>query len=350
MATFDINDQTRRVVNDGNGMIFSFPFSFQVNAASDIKVYVNDVLRVAGTHYNIVNSSDAAGLNPDGTGKVNFIRTPIDYTPATGAKVSIVSDVPASRSSVYTSGGNITAASLETDFDTLTMLIGDREEAINRSVQGPVSDPTTTSMILPTADVRKNKYMAFDGDGSVTTLAGTSAPLGSVDTGVIVDDAVTTSKIADNAVTASQIADNAVTRAAIAENAVGPDELDVDAAFLPGMIMMWPIAAAPSGWHFCDGRLLNKVTYNRLFQAIGFDYGQGPQVLGVVSQFKVPDLRGRVVAGKDFMSGSTSDAAGRLTTANSVVDGNTTGAVGGTAVVSSNTNSQVIVLKFIIKD
>ena len=79
MATFDINDQPRRVVNEGNGSTSSFPFSFQVNAASDIKVYVDAELRVAGTHYNIVNSSDAAGLNANGTGKVNFITTPVDY-------------------------------------------------------------------------------------------------------------------------------------------------------------------------------------------------------------------------------------------------------------------------------
>ena len=56
-------------------------------------------------------------------------------------------------------------------------------------------------MVLPSKDGRKNKYLAFDNDGSVTCLAGTSAPLNTVDTAQLVDDAVTTSKIADNAIT-----------------------------------------------------------------------------------------------------------------------------------------------------
>lgn len=354
MATFDINDQPRRVVNDGDGSTSSFPFSFQVNAASDIKVYVNAELRVAGTHYNIVNSSDAAGLNANGTGKVNFITTPTDYTPANGAKVSIVSDVPAARSSVYTSGGNITAASLETDFDTLTMLVGDREEAISRSVQSPVSDPTTTSMVLPTKDGRKNKYLAFDNDGSVTCLAGTSAPLASVDTAVLVDDAVTTSKIADNAITSSLLATNAVqatnlaansvtssalqndsvTQSAVANNAIGTDQiangavtaakLATGAAFVSGMVMPYAGTSAPTGWLLAFGQSLSKTANNNeyaaLFAAIGYTYG------GSGDNFNVPDLRGRVVAGLDNMGGSSGD---NLTNFSGGLNGDVLGATGG---------------------
>lgn len=363
MATFDINDQPRRVVNDGDGSTSSFPFSFQVNAASDIKVYVNAELRVAGTHYNIVNSSDAAGLNANGTGKVNFITTPVDYTPANGAKVSIVSDVPAARSSVYTSGGNITAASLETDFDTLTMLVGDREEAISRSVQSPVSDPTTTSMVLPSKDGRKNKYLAFDNDGSVTCLAGTSAPLGTVDTAQLVDDAVTTSKIADNAITnnllatnavqatnlaansvtssalqndsvdANKIADNAVTQSAVANNAIGTDQIADGAvnstklasglAFVAGMVMPFAGTSAPTGWLLAFGQAVSRSTYSSLFSAIGTTYGSGDGS----STFNLPDLRGRVIAGQDDMGGVSADNLTNV--AGNGLNGDTLGATGG---------------------
>lgn len=355
MATFSVNDQPRRVVNDGDGSTASFPFSFQVNATSDISVFVNAELRVEGTHYNIVNSSDAAGLNANGTGKVNFITTPADYTPANGAKVSIVSDVPVARSSVYTSGGNITAASLETDFDTLTMLVGDREEAISRSVQGPVSDPTTTSMVLPTKDGRKNKYLAFDAEGSVTCLAGTTAVLGSVESAQLVDDAVTTAKVADlaitaallatNAVTSNKIANDAVTQAAIADDAVGTAQIADDAvvqaaiadgavgtdqiadaavtsakfaaglAFVSGMLMPFAGSSSPTGWLLAQGQSLSRTANNNqyadLFAAIGYTYG------GSGDNFTLPDLRGRVVAGKG--TGTT------LTTPNQA----TLGATGG---------------------
>ena len=174
MATFSVNDQVRRDVTVGDGSTVSFPFSFQVNATTDVKVYVDDALKVAGTHYDIVDSTDSAGLNSDGTGKVKFKTTPTDYTPANNTSVTVVSDVPVARTSVYTAGGNITAASLEADFDTITMQVGDREQEIARAIRGPLSDPTSTSMVLPNKTTRANKFLAFDGTGAVSVTAGTT--------------------------------------------------------------------------------------------------------------------------------------------------------------------------------
>tara|TARA_R100001443_G_scaffold20932_1_gene33191 strand:+ start:6806 stop:8158 length:1353 start_codon:yes stop_codon:yes gene_type:complete len=341
MATFSVNDQVRRTVSDGDGSVSSFPFSFQINAVSDIKVYVDDELKTAGQHYNVVNSSNVAGLNADGTGKVNFITSPTNYTPAANTRVSVVSDVPIARTSVYSSGGNITAASLESDFDTLTMIAGDNEETLSRSVHGPVSDPTTTSMQLPAKDTRKNKYLAFDNDGSVTCLPGTLEPLNTVDTAQLVDDAVTTAKVADNAITAAvigtgavtsqKIAADAVTQAAIADDAVGTDQiadgavtaakLATGAAFVSGMVMPYAGTSAPTGWLLAYGQSLSKTAnsneYANLFSAIGYTYG------GSGDNFNLPDLRGRVAAGKDDMGGS---AASRITSSQSNSDDAITGA------------------------
>lgn len=197
MATFSVNDQVRRDVTVGDGSTVSFPFSFQVNATTDVKVYVDDALKVAGTHYDIVDSTDSAGLNSDGTGKVKFKTTPTDHTPANNALVTVVSEVPVARTSVYTAGGNITAASLESDFDTITMQVGDREQEIARAIRGPLSDPTSTSMVLPNKTTRSNKYLAFDPSGNVTTTAGTadvtpiSSAMGSVVGGATLDIART---------------------------------------------------------------------------------------------------------------------------------------------------------------
>ena len=69
MATFSVNDQVRRVVATGDGSNDAFDFSFQVNATTDVKVYVDGALKTASSHYNVVNSSNAAGLNTDGTGR-----------------------------------------------------------------------------------------------------------------------------------------------------------------------------------------------------------------------------------------------------------------------------------------
>ena len=159
MATFDVNANSRKVQSTANGSTDEFSFSFQVNQTSDIKVFVDGTQKTESTHYNIKNSSNAAGLNTDGTGKVVFTT---GNTPANESLVSIKSDVPKSRTSVYTSGGNIVATALESDFDTITMQLGDNAETINRSLKAPVEDPDNVDMDIPKKADRLDKVLAFN--------------------------------------------------------------------------------------------------------------------------------------------------------------------------------------------
>lgn len=50
---------------------------------------------------------------------------------------------------------------------------------------------------------------------------------------------------------------------------------------------------APDGWLVCDGSVLNRVTYSRLFAAIGTTFGAG----NGSTTFNLPDLRGEFVRG-----------------------------------------------------
>ena len=181
MATFSVNDQTRRVVASGAAEV---SFSFQVNATSDVKVFVDGTQKTESTHYDIKTSADAAGLNTDGTGKVVFTTGNV---PAGTTTVTILSDVPAARTSVYTAGGNITATSLEADFDTMTMLIGDREERDSRALLAPVDDPTTIDMTIPDKDTRAGKALAFNSSTgnpeAIQQVTGAAVNVSSLSTG-----------------------------------------------------------------------------------------------------------------------------------------------------------------------
>ena len=139
-----------------------FSFSFQVNNTSDIKVDVDGTLKTESTHYDIKTSSNSVGLNTDGTGKVVFRTSPSDHTPANNAVVSVFSDLPLSRSSVYTTGGNITATSLENDFDTLTMILASHEERLDRAMVAPVRDAVDVDLTLPDKDDRKGRVLGFN--------------------------------------------------------------------------------------------------------------------------------------------------------------------------------------------
>jgi microcystin-dependent protein len=94
-----------------------------------------------------------------------------------------------------------------------------------------------------------------------------------------------------------------------------------------GTVVPFAGTAAPDGWLLCDG--LNfydgaDPRYASLYSVISATYGAGTG-----SQFKVPDLRGRVPAGRDNMGGTV---AGRLTatgTGNPNINGNNLGASGG---------------------
>jgi microcystin-dependent protein len=59
-----------------------------------------------------------------------------------------------------------------------------------------------------------------------------------------------------------------------------------------GEIIIVPWSMEPTGWAHCDGRALDRTTYNYLFGNIGTTYGSTDS-----SSFNIPDLRGRTVIG-----------------------------------------------------
>lgn len=61
------------------------------------------------------------------------------------------------------------------------------------------------------------------------------------------------------------------------------------------------------GWLVCDGRLMDKTIYTRLFRILGYTYG-GNDAIG----FKLPDMRGRVIGAAG--AGQVTDQAGRTLT------------------------------------
>ena len=245
MATFSITDQTRRAQYTANGSTTEFSFSFQVNNTSDIKVDVDGTLKTESTHYDIKTSSNSIGLNADGTGKVVFRTSPSDHTPANNAVVSVFSDLPLSRSSVYTSGGNITAASLENDFDTLTMILASHEERLDRAMVAPVRDAVSVDLTLPDKDDRKGRVLGFNATTgvaeqgpliadvqSLANITADIATLADIEDGTDATDAISgLAAIKTNVTTVAGIASNvtAVAGNATNINAVAADATDIGA-------------------------------------------------------------------------------------------------------------------------
>tara|TARA_A100001391_G_scaffold205110_1_gene203558 strand:+ start:110 stop:1480 length:1371 start_codon:yes stop_codon:yes gene_type:complete len=97
---------------------------------------------------------------------------------------------------------------------------------------------------------------------------------------------------------------------------------DVSASLPSGTVVPFAGSSAPTGYLLAQGQAVSRSTYSDLFSAIGTTYGTGDGS----STFNLPDLRGRVVAGKDDMGGSS---ANRLTDQTGGLNGDTLGDTGG---------------------
>lgn len=97
----------------------------------------------------------------------------------------------------------------------------------------------------------------------------------------------------------------------------------VDAQVRIGTVQDFAGTSAPTLWLMAYGQEVSRTTYAALYAVIGTTYGVGDGS----TTFNLPDLRGRVVAGKDDMGGAS---ANRLTAQTGGLNGDTLGASGGT--------------------
>jgi microcystin-dependent protein len=107
------------------------------------------------------------------------------------------------------------------------------------------------------------------------------------------------------------------------------------ASLPPGMVVPFAANMAPSGWLLCSGAAVSRATFADLFAVIGTTFGAGDGT----TTFNLPDLRGRLLVGKDDMGGT---AASRVTSGGSGVSGTVLGAVGGNQLLQQHTHTATV--------
>lgn len=78
-----------------------------------------------------------------------------------------------------------------------------------------------------------------------------------------------------------------------------PSNADLSAWLPAGVVVDFAGGEAPAGWLLANGDVVSRVTYARLFAAIGTRYGAGDGA----TTFRLPDLRGVVTRGLDLGRG-----------------------------------------------
>lgn len=61
-----------------------------------------------------------------------------------------------------------------------------------------------------------------------------------------------------------------------------------------GVVNMWMVGLAPTGWLLCDGTAISRTTYSALFDVLGVTYGVGDGS----TTFNIPNMVNRVPVGK----------------------------------------------------
>ena len=210
MASFNINAVDRRIQYTSTGQT-AFNFSFQVNASSELQVYINDVLKTETTHYSV-------SLNGDGTGTVTF-----GSATTAGEIITIIGDQPLSRTTVFQTGQANNPATLETEFDNVLIRQQQLKEITDRSIQLKVTTPRTVTgsgtsgpLEFPydaTTSNNADKLIAYDSNGTSLILGPTTA--GVTTLSAIATDVQALAAITSNITTAAGIASNITTVAGL---------------------------------------------------------------------------------------------------------------------------------------
>ena len=155
----DISATTRRIVYTGSAGTGPYAFAFNILVNTDLAVYFNDTELTLTTDYTVA-------ISADGTGSVTIVvGTNVPTTPVASDRITIVGDRTIQRTTDFTTGGPLFAASLNDELDSLTIFTQQNLEQSNRSLRAPNTDPTTVNMELPDNITRANKTLAFDANG-----------------------------------------------------------------------------------------------------------------------------------------------------------------------------------------
>lgn len=153
-----INDTTPQDQYTATSGQTDFTISFEFFAVSDIKVYNGDAV----LSYN-ASPSSASQYSVTGAGSNSTKKITLGSPGATtGDVITILRDIPVARTSDFPTSGPFAIDTLNTELDTLTAMVAERENEIVRCIRAPENDPSGINLVLPSKASRAGKTLAFD--------------------------------------------------------------------------------------------------------------------------------------------------------------------------------------------
>lgn len=180
-----ISTQSSSVTILGTGALNSFNFSFVVPDALSVSVIYTDS---SGNQTTLNPSQYTLSINAPAPGQLwgagGTVTYPLSGSPiAAGTSITISRVLPLTQLDSISNQGNFYTQVTEEALDTLCMQIQQVSAQTDRSLQFPIVDGSYDS-ILPAAQVRANKYLAFDSLGNVTVTEGSGGVPSNTDVNV----------------------------------------------------------------------------------------------------------------------------------------------------------------------
>lgn len=357
---------TARNVRDGNGVATSFVYDFVVLSSSHLKVYelVGTVLtlRTEGVHYSVTGVGNAGG------GTVVFNTAPASVTPGTG-NVVLQRAVPMTQAVHYVANDAFPESTHEAALDKLTMLVQQVSDAQSLGLQMPLNYTGSSEDVVAdllassqTASAAADDAAASASAASISAAAAAAAAATVQSPEVQVHAAASKSTPVDNDETllVDSAASNALKKLTWV-NIKATLKTYFDTLYaaagasseITGVVKDYIGTSAPSGYVFLSGRTIGDASsgateranadtsalFTLLWNSMAnteaaVSGGRGASAAADFAAHKtitLPDARGRVIAGKDNMGGTT---ASRITSGGSGITGTTLGTAGGAESVT----------------
>jgi hypothetical protein len=148
-----------------------FVFTYVIYETSDIKVYLNDVLKTEIIDYT-VKKSDGSSITSDDLadglagGKVVFTSgLTLDDN------VTLSRDIPVARTTGFTQSGAFSSGAMNLALNKSIAIQQQLERDLNRTIRQAPSDTGATPVELPALNERKGKYLFFDNTTGVPRVA-----------------------------------------------------------------------------------------------------------------------------------------------------------------------------------
>jgi hypothetical protein len=160
-----IIDQQPFTQHTGNGVTTVFAYEFQLLAASDLVVSIDDVV-VPPSQFVLVGVGNQSG------GTVTFNTAPSNH-----ADVLLSRELLLERDTDYQERGDLLSATLDNDFNRIWQVLQGQRASINGVLRFPYPE---VSQELPDAAARANTQLLFDSNGQAYVAAPISGSVADV--------------------------------------------------------------------------------------------------------------------------------------------------------------------------